>query len=65
MWPASRWPGPSFTVQYADRTFSVTTHGYGHGVGLSQWGARGMALEGKSCADILAWYYPGTQLVQE
>ena len=55
----------AFTVQYADRTFSVTTHGYGHGVGLSQWGARGMALEGKSCADILAWYYPGTQLVQE
>ena len=54
----------AFTVVYADRTFSVTTHGYGHGVGLSQWGARGMALEGKHCADILAWYYPGTTLVQ-
>lgn len=54
----------AFTVQYADRTFSVTTHGYGHGVGLSQWGARGMALEGKSCAEILAWYYPGTDLAQ-
>jgi stage II sporulation protein D len=38
------------------------TRGYGHGVGMSQYGANGMAKEGNSYADILAHYYPGTQL---
>jgi stage II sporulation protein D len=31
-------------------------------VGLSQWGTKAMAEQGKSYADILAHYYPGTQL---
>ncbi len=34
--------------------------GYGHGVGLSQYGARGRALAGQAAAGILAHYYPGT-----
>jgi stage II sporulation protein D len=34
--------------------------GRGHGVGLCQWGARGMALEGAGAAAILAHYFPGT-----
>ncbi len=34
--------------------------GYGHGVGLSQYGARGRALAGQTAAEILAHYYPGT-----
>lgn len=34
--------------------------GYGHGVGLSQIGARGQALEGRSAVEILNYYYPGT-----
>lgn len=55
-----------FTVQYQSGNFSFTTRGYGHGVGLSQWGTKAMAEQGKSYADILAHYYPGTQLqVQE
>ncbi len=36
--------------------------GWGHGVGLSQWGARAMALAGCASPDILATYYPGTIL---
>ena len=52
----------SFTVQYQSGNFSFTTRGYGHGVGLSQWGTKAMAEQGKSYADILAHYYPGTQL---
>ncbi len=36
--------------------------GYGHGVGMSQYGARGRALEGQDVAAILAHYYPGTTL---
>ena len=34
--------------------------GRGHGVGLCQWGARGMALNGAAAADILAHFFPGT-----
>jgi len=45
-------------------SFVFIGKGYGHGVGLSQWGARAMALEGRSYADILMHYYPGTKLEQ-
>ena len=38
------------------------TVGYGHGVGLSQAGAQAMAADGADFAEILAHYYPGTQL---
>jgi stage II sporulation protein D len=37
-------------------------HGWGHGVGLCQWGAHGMAREGYSCQEILNYYYPGAEL---
>lgn len=40
-----------------------TTHGYGHGVGMSQYGAQGMALEGKDAASILTYYYQGVSVV--
>ena len=40
----------------------VTGRGWGHGVGMSQWGARGYALHGWKWRQILAHYYPGTQL---
>ena len=36
--------------------------GYGHGVGMSQWGARGQALLGRTYPEILAFYYQGVQL---
>jgi stage II sporulation protein D len=38
--------------------------GYGHGVGLCQLGARGMATRGATYGDILAHYYPRTRLVR-
>ena len=40
----------------------VTGRGWGHGVGMSQWGARGYALHGWSFRQILGHYYPGTEL---
>ncbi len=43
-------------------TFVFSGRGFGHGVGLSQWGAQGMALGGASFAQILAHYYVGTAL---
>jgi stage II sporulation protein D len=42
--------------------FYFRGHGNGHGVGLSQWGAYGMASQGYSYEDILKYYYQGVQL---
>ncbi len=42
----------------------LTVLGYGHGVGMSQWGAEGMAREGYDALQILAHYYKGTRLEQ-
>jgi len=41
---------------------TLTTTGYGHGVGLSQYGANCMARQGKTCEEILRWYYTGAEL---
>ncbi len=51
-----------FTITWQGTQFSITTRGYGHGVGLSQYGANAMALTGSTYTDILAHYYPGTIL---
>ena len=42
--------------------FEFRGAGYGHGVGMSQFGAYGQALEGKSGAEIATYYYPGTEI---
>jgi stage II sporulation protein D len=42
--------------------FVFTGKGFGHGVGMSQWGAQGLALKGASYPQILAHYYVGTGL---
>ena len=42
--------------------FVISGHGWGHGVGMSQWGAYGYAQNGWSYDKILAHYYPGTEL---
>lgn len=39
-------------------------HGYGHGLGMSQWGAKAMADLGKSYEEILKFYYKNTELIQ-
>lgn len=46
----------------APAEFRFFGSGYGHGVGMSQIGARGQALEGKSAVEILTYYYPGTSV---
>jgi stage II sporulation protein D len=40
----------------------ITTKGYGHGVGMSQYGANGMAQEGKTYQDIVKYYYQGIEI---
>ena len=55
--------GLSGSVQSAAApTLMAIGHGFGHGVGMSQWGAYGMALRGKSHAEILRHYYQGAEL---
>ena len=51
-----------FTVVCQSGTFSFTTRGYGHGVGMSQWGAKALAEQGADYRAILAHYYPGTEI---
>ncbi len=46
----------------ATTDFRITGRGWGHGIGLSQWGARGYALQGKSYDWILRHYYQGTEV---
>ena len=54
----------SFTVSAGAEgvTFAVT--GYGHGVGMSQYGANALAREGKRCEEILKWYYTGVEVAR-
>lgn len=44
----------------AGTAFTFTGAGWGHGVGMSQWGARGMAAQGSTAQQILGHYYSGT-----
>jgi stage II sporulation protein D len=44
------------------QTFHFRGRGWGHGVGLSQWGAKSMAEKGWTCEQILDHYYPGTSV---
>lgn len=44
------------------KSFTFIGAGYGHGVGLSQYGAKGQALEGKSATEILNYYFPDAQV---
>ena len=48
----------AFEVRCEPDEIVITTKGYGHGVGMSQYGADAMAAEGKSWRDILDHYYP-------
>lgn len=51
-----------FTVSTTDTSLTFHTQGYGHGVGMSQYGAKGMAKKGSDYKEILAHYYKDTTL---
>jgi SpoIID/LytB domain protein len=53
--------GDSVTIP-STRQITVTGHGYGHGIGMSQYGAQGAAKQGVTYDKILSRYYPGTTL---
>ncbi|MGW8443750.1 stage II sporulation protein D [Paenibacillus sp. S33] len=53
-----------FTWKAEGDRIAITTYGYGHGVGMSQWGANGMAKEGHTATQILLHYYTGISFAQ-
>ena len=55
-------PSTNFTITVQDTGITVTTYGYGHRVGMSQYGADAMAAGGSSWQEILAHYYPGAEV---
>jgi stage II sporulation protein D len=54
----------SLAIAPASQTLRITGQGFGHGIGLSQWGARAMADQGSTYDAILLHYYQGTTLAQ-
>ena len=48
-----------FSVDYTGGAFIFSVTGYGHGVGMSQYGANEFAKQGKTWQEIVAWYYTG------
>jgi len=46
-------------------TFLFSGLGNGHGVGMSQWGAYGMSVQGARYQDILKYYYKGIKIIKE
>ncbi|MFD1776731.1 stage II sporulation protein D [Paenibacillus rhizophilus] len=53
-----------FTWTMKNGQIAITTYGNGHGVGMSQWGANGMAKEGGTATQILKHYYSGISFTQ-
>ncbi|AVR00559.1 stage II sporulation protein D [Oceanobacillus iheyensis] len=51
-----------FTIEQKDNHLIFTTKGYGHGIGMSQYGANGMAEEGKTYKDIVNHYYKDVEI---
>lgn len=51
-----------FTIKENNNKIYITTKGYGHGVGMSQYGANGMANDGYNYEDILKYYYKNIEI---
>ena len=51
-----------FTIEEKDNKIYITTKGYGHGVGMSQYGANGLALNGYNYEEILKYFYQNIKI---
>jgi len=58
-------PKVKITESYTPFTFLFSGSGNGHGVGMSQWGAHSMAIQGYKYQDILKYYYQGIDIVKK
>jgi len=55
-------PSASFIIKQEKDTWVFLGHGFGHGIGMSQYGAKAMANDAKTYIDILAFYYPQSHI---
>ncbi len=51
-----------FNIDIVDNSVNITTRGYGHGVGMSQYGANGMAIMGYDYLEILKYFYQNSEI---
>jgi stage II sporulation protein D len=64
-WGWSAIPGSDFTATADGGLWQLQGHSLGHGVGMCQFGAAGMAASGASFREILSHYYPNTALISQ
>jgi stage II sporulation protein D len=57
-------PSPLFRAELTGGELTVSGRGHGHGVGFCQWGAKGQSAVGRTAAEILQFYYPGSRIVR-
>lgn len=55
-------PAPTGGTSTGETVYTITSYGWGHSVGMSQWGAYAMAQQGKTFTEILTFYYPGIEI---
>ena len=54
----------NFDIEFKNNNMIITCRGYGHGVGMSQWGSKAMANKGYDYKKILKHYYKGTDVIK-
>lgn len=54
----------AFTVETGEDSVTFSVTGYGHGVGMSQYGAQTLAQQGMTYEDIVKWYYTGVEITK-
>ncbi|KEI12982.1 stage II sporulation protein D [Clostridium novyi] len=54
----------NFNIDFYKKQVEITCRGYGHGVGMSQWGSKAMAEDGYDYKKILKHYYKGTNIIK-
>jgi stage II sporulation protein D len=57
-------PSANFEVTYANGQYTFSGKGFGHGVGMCQWGAKGRADDGIGYENIIKYYYPGCEITE-
>lgn len=59
-------PGTRYNLtRQPDGSVKISSTGAGHGIGLCQWGAAGLAKQGKEYREILRYYFPGSQVISQ
>jgi len=55
---------PKFSIELKDKVIKFSGYGWGHGVGLSQWGSKEMAEQGYNYREIIKFYFKDTDITR-